>query len=163
MRNAIYITALAGLIAAASVQASYAQGGGGGGGGGGSSGGGSASSGGGSTGGASSGSGIGSPNAGSAGAGSLGVNGVGNAPSFNQGTTSGLANRPANSPPDGDQRNLANPQRGTNSVGTANSSGVGGGGRSSGPTRTKEDGSDAQIDAENRKTDQKVKSICKGC
>jgi hypothetical protein len=162
MRKAIYITALTGLIAAASVQASYAQGGGGGGGGGG-----SASSGGGSTGGASSGGSVGSPSTGSAGAGSLGVSGVGNAPNFNQGTTTGLANRPANSPQpnpaDGDQRNLASPQRGTNSVGTANSSGVGGSGRSSGPTRTKEGASDAQIDAENRKADQKVRSICKGC
>jgi len=29
--------------------------------------------------------------------------------------------------------------------------------------RTKEGESDAQIDAENNKVDQKVKSICKGC
>jgi len=160
MRKAIYITALTGLIAAASVQASYAQGGGGGGGCGG-----SASSGGGSTGGASSGGSVGSPSTGSAGAASVGLSGVGNAPSFNQGATTCLADHPANSPQpvDGDQRNLANPHPGTNSVGTANSSGVGGGGRSSGPTRTKEGASDAQIDAENRKADQKVRSICKGC
>jgi hypothetical protein len=32
-----------------------------------------------------------------------------------------------------------------------------------GPTTTKEQSSDAQIDAENRKLDQTVKSICKGC
>jgi hypothetical protein len=83
------------------------------------------------------------------------------------GHDTGLANRSANlpqpNPADRDQRNMANPQRGTNSVGTANSSGVGGSGRSSGPTRTKEGASDPQIDAENRKADQKVKSICKGC
>jgi hypothetical protein len=31
------------------------------------------------------------------------------------------------------------------------------------PTTTKQPNSDAQIDAENRKLDAKVKSICKGC
>jgi hypothetical protein len=32
-----------------------------------------------------------------------------------------------------------------------------------GPTTTRERNSDATIDAENRKLDSKVKSICKGC
>jgi hypothetical protein len=182
MRKTISVIALAALIAAASVQASYAQGGGGGGG----------SAGGGSAGGASSGSAVGSPSAGSAGAGSLGVNGmprgpanaagptnsgndpsgVGNAPNFNQGTTTRLANPSANSPQqnqrNGDQGNSTN-SRGTSSAGTAQ----GGGGtlrsngtRMPGPntaTTTKEGDSDAKIDAENRRFDRMVKGICKGC
>lgn len=194
MRKAILITALAALIASASMQTSYAQGGGGGGGGGGRGG---SNAGGGSAGGTSSGSTAGSPSAGSAGAGSLGVNGVpqgpanaaglnnsgndpsgvGNTPTFNQGTTTGLANPSANSsrqnPANGRERNTANPQQGTNSLGTANASGPGGGGSvrsngtrmsgATGPTTTKEGTSDAQIDAENRKLDHALKSICKGC
>jgi hypothetical protein len=178
MRKTISGIALAALIATASVQASYAQGGGGGGGGGA----GGGSSGGSAGGGASSGSAVGSPSAGSAGAGSLGVNGmprgpanaagpsnsgndpsgVGNAPNFNQGTTTRLANPSANSPQQnqrhGDQRNSANSQGG----GTLRSNGT----RMPGPntaTTTKEGDSDAKIDAENRRFDRMVKGICKGC
>jgi hypothetical protein len=44
----------------------------------------------------------------------------------NEGTTTGLANPPEQNLPNGDQRNLANTQRGTNSAGTANSVGSGG-------------------------------------
>ena len=151
----------------------YAQGGGGGGGAGGGSAGGGASS---------SGSAVSSPSAGSAGAGSLGVNGMpkgpanaaglnnsgndpsgfGNATRPNQGTT-GLAN-----PSVGSRRNSMNPPRGTNSSGTANASGGmstgGGGGRPTGkPTTTNEGATDATVNAENKKVDRAVRSICKGC
>ena len=183
MRTAIFIVTLAGSIAVASVQTSFAQGGGGGAGGGGPGGGA-----------ASTGSASGTPNAGSAGAGSLGVNrmpqgpanaaglnntgndpsGIENAPNPNRGTTTGRANPSTNSP-QMPQRgtNSVGTARGTNSVGTANSSGVGGDGtlRSNGtrapgrnaPTTTKEGPSNSQIDAENKKVDQMVKSICRAC
>jgi hypothetical protein len=113
-------------------------------------------------------------------------NGVANAPGQNPstapgasaGTTTGLANPQANSP----RQNPADPGvseprntvRGTNSLGTANASGGAGGGgsvrsngtRMPGPnaaTTTRNEDSDAVIDAENRELDRKVKSICRGC
>jgi hypothetical protein len=167
----------------------FAQGGGGGGGGGGGAGSAGAGTGAASSGAASS--AVGSPNAGSAGAGSLGTNGVpsgpanpaglnnsgndpsgsGNAPSFSRGTSTGLAKPPSEAPSNGQVRNPANAARGTNSAGTANSSGAGGALRQNGtrmpgsnsPTTTSTRDSDSKIDAENRKLDQTVKSICKGC
>jgi hypothetical protein len=166
----------------------FAQGGGGGGGGGGSAGGGAGGASGGTSGAAA------SPRAGSAGAGSLGTSGVpngpanaaglnnsgndpsggGRAPTFNSDTTTGLANSSRGTPANGQVRNPENPP-GTNSAGTAYSSGEapGGGGTlrsngtrmpgANGPTTTKEQDSDAQIDKENQKLDRMVKSICKGC
>jgi len=59
-----------------------------------------------------------------------------------------------------------NGQRGTNTLGAANSGGGGsaGGGRPTGKrTTTDEGGSDATINNENKKLDRTVKSICKGC
>jgi hypothetical protein len=132
----------------------------------------------------------GSPSAGSAGAGSLGTNGVplgpanpaglnnagnapsGNAPKFNLGTTTGLANpspTPSPSTPaSGGVRMLSNPPPDTNSLGTASSDrGVrrANGRRVPGPKArtTSTRNGDAAIDAENRKLDKMVKSICKGC
>jgi hypothetical protein len=161
----------------------YAQGGGGGGGGGVGAGGGSAGSG----------SAAGSPSAGSAGAGSLGTSGVppgpanaagqnnagndpsgsGHTPTFNSGTTTGLANPTPATPSDGNMRNSTGPTRGTNSIGTAQGTGIGGGGSlrsngtrmpgGSGATTTKEQSSDAMIDAENKKLDRALNTICRGC
>lgn len=122
----------------------------------------------------------GSPSAGSAGAGSLGTNGVppgpansaglnnagndpsgvGNAPRFNSGTTTGVAN-PSQSNRDVQSSTVA--PRGTNSAGTAQASGQGGGGRRSAPTRTSEQGTDAVINAENRRLNHALNSICRGC
>jgi hypothetical protein len=156
------------------------------------SGGGGGGSSGGSAGGSSAGTSgaAGSPSAGSAGAGSLGTNGVprgpanagglnnadndpsgaGNAPRFNPGTTTGIAN-PA--PSNGDVRNSSGPPRGTNNLGTAQASGQGGGGslRSNGkrmpgantPTTTSEQSTDDVINAENRRLDHALNSICRGC
>jgi len=126
---------------------------------------------------------VGSPAAGSAGAGSLGTSGVprgpgnaaglnnsgndpsgaGNAATFSPGTTTGLANPSSNASPritpaNPEQRSDTTPPRGTNALGTANS---GGGGI--GASTSNERDSDAKIDAENRKLDRMVKSICKGC
>lgn len=177
VRQAIFMTALAGVIAAASVQPLCAQGGGGGGAGG-------SSAGGPSGGGAASGSASGSSSAGSAFAGSRGANRMSqspgsaaglnssgdtpSAPSSSQGTTTGIANPPANpqqqAPPNGDLSNSPSPPQGTTTAGTANSTDVGNGVPRNVPTKTREEGSDAQIDAENRKADAKtMKGICKGC
>jgi hypothetical protein len=101
--------------------------------------------------------------------------GAGNAPSTpqNQGTV-GLAKPQGGS--DGSPRdtdpNIAAP--GTNSAGTSLSSGSPSTNSalrqngttmpdSGGPTATREQNSDAQINAENRKLDRTVTSICKGC
>ncbi|MBR0695822.1 hypothetical protein [Bradyrhizobium lablabi] len=90
---------------------------------------------------------------------------IDNTPSSNQGTTTGLANPSQQNQLNGDLQNSTSPPQGTNAAGTANSSGVGGGGTlgSNAPTTTREGASDAQIDTENRRADQKTKSICKGC
>ena len=61
------------------------------------------------------------------------------------GTTGGVANAPA-------------PPPGTNSLGTAQSSGSGGGGAAA-----TGGGTDAAVAAENRMLDKKLKSICRGC
>jgi hypothetical protein len=70
-------------------------------------------------------------------------------------------------------RNSSEHPRGTNSAGPAQATGIGGGGTvrsngtrmpgATGPTTTQEQDSDAQINAENRRLDRTVKSICKGC
>jgi hypothetical protein len=83
------------------------------------------------------------------------ANSSGPASTSSSGSTSGVGN--------------ASSLSGTNSAGTAGSSGgalrangtVAPG--TAGPTVTQEQNSDATIDAENRKLDRKVKSICKGC
>ena len=166
------------LILMVGVAPSFAHAQSGGGSGGGGSAGGGASSG--------TGSAVGSPSAGSAGAGTLGTNGVppgpanaagqnnagndpsgsGNAPRFDSGTTTGLANPAPATRPNGNSP-------GTNSAGTAEASGIGGGGTlrsngtrmpgANGATTTKEQGSDAVIDAENRKLNHALNSICRGC
>jgi hypothetical protein len=170
----------------------FAQGGGGGGGGssGGSAGGASAGA---ASGPSRSGSAAGAPQAGSAGAGTMGVNGVPNGPANAAGlnnsgndpsgagnsakspdatATSGIANppstrtTPSRSTPAKDDVEPSAP--GTNTVGTAQSSGslrengttMPGNGS---PTRTRTEDLDKQIDAENKNFDSKVKSICKGC
>jgi len=103
--------------------------------------------------------------------------GAGHAPAFNSGTTTGLANPSGRSPAqgsssNGEQRNAERPPpRGTSSSGTASSSGGGRTVRSNGTTMPGPDSasttdskdSDAKIDAENKKLDQMVKSICRGC
>lgn len=63
------------------------------------------------------------------------------------GSTGGVVNAPA-------------PPRGTNSLGTAQSSG---GNRASGGTSGTGDGADAAVAAENRLLDKKMNSICRGC
>jgi hypothetical protein len=162
----------------------FAQGGGGGGG---SAGGGAAGGSGGTSGAAA------SPRAGSPGAGSLGTSGVpsgpanpaglnnsgndpsgsGRTPTVNSGATgatTGLANPSRDTPANREGRNPANPPRGTNSAGTADSSG-GGSLRSngtrmpgpSGPTAVNDQSSDAKIEMENKKLDRTVRSICRGC
>jgi hypothetical protein len=98
--------------------------------------------------------------------------GIGNTPKFNSGTTTGLANPSQGTQTNREVRNPTTAPPGTNSAGTAQSSGGGNGALRSngtrmpgpaGPTATKEQSSDAQIDAENRRLDKMVKSICKGC
>lgn len=143
-------------------------------------------------GGTGSGSAAGSPSAGSAGAGTLGTSGVppgpansaglnntgndpsgsGNTPRFNPGSTTGIARPAPGTPSSGDTRNPTSP-RGTNTLGTAKGSGVGGGGslRSNGtrmpgagePTVTSQQDSDNLINAENRKLNHALNSICRGC
>ena len=61
------------------------------------------------------------------------------------GSAGGVANSPA-------------PPPGTNSLGTAQSSGPGGGGAAA-----TGGGTDAAVNAENRMLDKKAKSICRGC
>jgi hypothetical protein len=149
-------------------------------------------SGGGGTGGGGSGSAAGSPSAGSAGAGTLGTSGVppgpansaglnntgndpsgsGNRPRFNPGSTTGIAGPAPGTPSSGDTRNPTSP-RGTNTLGAAKGSGIGGGGslRSNGtrmpgagePTVTSQEDSDNLINAENRKLNHALNSICRGC
>ncbi|AWL95298.1 hypothetical protein ABIA00_001733 [Bradyrhizobium ottawaense] len=63
------------------------------------------------------------------------------------GSSGGLANSPA-------------PPPGTNSLGTAQSSGPGSGGTTGSGTGG---GADAAVNAENRMLDKKLKSICRGC
>jgi hypothetical protein len=165
--------------------AAYAQSGGGGSGGG--SGGGAG--GGGSAGGAASGpsagtgSAAGSPNAGSAGAGTAGVSGVPSGPA----NVGGL-NNSGNDPSGAGNAAKIPTSPGTNAAGTANSSGApssastgagsststttgaagnragGGAGRVDGVTNPGPAvAGDAEINAENKKVDSKIKSICKGC
>lgn len=182
----LYAVALALIIGFGSSLA-HAQGGGGGGG----SGGGGSAGGGAGGGSAGTGSAAGSPSAGSAGAGTLGTNGVppgpansagqnnsgndpsgsGNRPNFQPGTTTGVA--PTRSTPSNGDLKSSSTRPGTNSSGTAEASGIGGGGtlRSNGtrmpgrggPTTTKEQSSDGMIDAENRKLNHALNSICRGC
>ncbi len=148
-----------GLLLALGFPLVYAQGGGSGGGGGGS---------GGSAGGASSsGSAGSSPSIGSVGPGSLGSNSLSQGPTNSVGLNSG--NNPSgignadSSQRNGQSPNSAPPRPGTNSLGTANASG-GGGGRSIGKhTRTNEQATDATVDSENKQVDRAVKSICRGC
>jgi len=117
----------------------------------------------------------GSPRAGSAGAGTTGVNGVppgpanaaglnnsgndpsgsGNAPNFSSETTTGIAN------PSSDRATQS-----SSNVPSGDGALRGNGTRMPGPnapTTTSNRDSDAKIDTENRKLDQTVKSICKGC
>jgi hypothetical protein len=63
------------------------------------------------------------------------------------GSSGGVANSPA-------------PPPGTNSLGTAQSSGPGSGGTTGSGTGG---GADAAVNAENRMLDKKLKSICRGC
>jgi len=155
---------------------------GGGGGGGGSAGG---SAGGASAGGAASGpsagtgSAAGSPNAGSAGAGTAAINGVPSGPA-----NAGGLNNSGNDPSGAGNSAKAPTAPGTNTLGTANSSGstggttgsstigmannraagVGTGGRIDGTvTPGPSMPGDAEIRAEDPKVDAKIKSICKGC
>jgi hypothetical protein len=134
----------------------------------------------------------GSPRAGSAGAGTTGVNGVppgpanaaglnnsgndpsgsGNRPNFNNDTTTGIANPSSDSSRAIGSRNTQN--AGRDNRGAQSSSDVPAGDGAlrtngtrmpghNGSTTTSNRDSDARIDAENRKLDQTVKSICKGC
>jgi hypothetical protein len=134
------------------------------------------SGGGGSTGGAASGpsggtgSAAGSPAAGSAGAGTAGVSGVPSGPA-----SAGGLNNSANDPSGaGNSVKVAQPPApGTNNAGTANSSGSSGSSMTTGSAAgsgvggTAATGPQAQgdvaIDHENKKLDQKLKSICRGC
>lgn len=78
--------------------------------------------------------------------GSTGSTGGGSVGSTSTGSTGGVVNSPA-------------PPPGTNSLGTAQSSGPGAGvttGTGSGPA-------DATVSSENRLLDKKMKSICRGC
>jgi hypothetical protein len=119
---------------------------------------------GGSSAGSSSGSAAGSPSAGSAGAGSQGISGVPPGPA----APGGLNN--AGEDPSGaanSVRRASPPAPGTNTAGTAQSSGRGvntesgvttGSGRSAGSGSV-----DAAITEENKTVDRKIKSICRGC
>jgi hypothetical protein len=165
---AIALTAFA-LLASPAI--SFAQGGGGGGGG--SSGGGASAGGAASGPSAGSNSAVGSPNAGSVGAGSMGTSGIAPGPA----NVGGL-NNSGNDPSGAGNASKLNTPPGTNTAGTAQSTGSGptgsgansgagvttGSARSGGSTvtgpQTKED---AAIDEETKKVDQKVKSICRGC
>ncbi len=123
-----------------------------------------AQSAGGSSAGGSSGSAAGSPSAGSAGAGSQGISGVPPGPA----APGGLNN--AGEDPSGaanSVRRASPPAPGTNTLGTAQSSGRGvntesgvttGSGRSAGSESV-----DAAISDENKAVDRKIKSICRGC
>jgi hypothetical protein len=147
--------------------ASLAQGGGGAGGG--SAGGSSAGSA--SPGGAASGpsvgtgSAVGSPNAGSAGAGTQGLSGVPSGPA----NPAGLNNSGNDPSGAGNSAKVAAPPPGTNTLGTANSTGSGAttgtaGGRIDGTvTPGPSMPGDAEIRAEDPKVDAKIKSICRGC
>ena len=112
---------------------------------------------GGSSAGSSSGSAAGSPSAGSAGAGSQGVTGVPPGPA----APGGLNN--AGEDPSGARnasRLASPPAPGTNSAGTAQSSG---GGVTTGSARSGRTSDDAAITEENKEVDRKIKSICRGC
>jgi hypothetical protein len=119
-----------------------------------------------------SGSAAGSPSAGSAGAGSQGTSGVPPGPAAPGGLNnagedpSGAANA---------SRFALPPAPGTNSAGTAQSSGAGantgsgvttGSGRGAGSATDMvgpQTSGDAEINAENKEVDRKIKSICRGC
>jgi hypothetical protein len=106
---------------------------------------------------AGSGSAAGSPSAGSAGAGTSGISGVPSGPA-NAGGLNNSGNDPSGV---GNSSKLASPPPpGTNSAGTANSSGPGSGVTTGSAGRTKED---AAIDAEGKAVERKIKSICRGC
>jgi hypothetical protein len=88
-------------------------------------------------------------------------NTVGNANSTNRGPTNSSGNNVTN-PANGRDPALARSSDVPAGDGNLRQNGT----RMSGngqPTTTREPNSDAQIDAENRKLDAKVKSICKGC
>ena len=117
------------------------------------------------------GSATGSPNAGSAGAGTAGVSGVPSGPA-----NAGGLNNSANDPSGAGNAAKVPTTPGTNAAGTANSSGTppgtttgsagnrAGGGRVDGATEPGSgDAIDAEINAENRKANAKIKSICRGC
>jgi hypothetical protein len=127
---------------------------------------------GGSSAGASSGSAAGSPSAGAAGAGSQGTSGVPPGPA----APGGLNN--AGEDPSGQAnsvRRASPPAPGTNTAGTAQSSGSGvntGGGVTTGSARSPRSGATVtgpqtsggvEVDKENDEIDRKIKSICRGC
>jgi hypothetical protein len=163
---------LAAIVILAGATLAFAQGGGAGGAGGGASAGGAAS-------GPSAGSAgaAGTPNAGAAGAGSQSVSGVPSGPA-NAGALNNSANDPSGV---GNASKLATPQSpGTNSVGTAQSSGGApnaqpgvttgsGGGSTPGAnttpqqSRQERDDTETAIHREDEAIDRKVKSICHGC
>ena len=104
----------------------------------------------------------GSPSAGSAGAGSQGISGVPPGPAAPGGLNnagedpSGAANA---------SRRASPPAPGTNTAGTAQSSGGGantGSGVTTGSGRSAKD-VDTEITEENKTVDRKIKSICRGC
>lgn len=101
----------------------------------------------------------GSPGAGSAGTGTTGIGGAPSAPATggglnNSGNDPGVA---GNSP-----RLTTPPAPGTNSAGTANSSGLPAN-SAAGVTTGSSTSIDAAISDENRQIDRKLKSICRGC
>jgi hypothetical protein len=104
-----------------------------------------------------SGSAAGSPSAGSAGAGTSGISGVPPGPA-----SPGGANNAGEDPSGaGNASRLASPPApGTNSAGTAQSSG---GGITTGSAASNRASGDAAITEENKTIDRKLKSICRGC
>ena len=126
---------------------------------------------GGSSSGSSSGSAAGSPSAGAAGAGSQGTSGVPPGPA----APGGLNN--AGEDPSGaanSVRRASPPAPGTNTAGTAQSSGGGvntGSGVTTGSARSgsgstvtgPQTSGDVAVDKENKEVDRKIKSICRGC
>jgi hypothetical protein len=98
--------------------------------------------------------------------------GSGNRPNFNSDTTTGIANPSSESSRASGSRNTQNAGRDNHAAQSSSDVPAGDGalrtnGTSmpghNGPTTTSNRDSDARIDAENRKLDQTVKSICKGC
>jgi hypothetical protein len=149
----VFLAAVAATMFVISPVASFAQSSGG--------------SAGGSSAGSSSGSAAGSPSAGAAGAGSQGVSGTPPGPA----APGGLNN--AGEDPSGQANAVrrASPSApGTNTAGTAQSSGSGvttGSARSTGSGGATVTGpqtsGDVEVDKENKEVDRKIKSICRGC